>query len=154
MITKWHNTVIYKTLLGNTCNNNTPEIMIHWIYGIILYNTHPHTGKKKKKFSWLPKFLADLVYDGLHVRLVFVVTIEKSGPLLGADTKTSVHGHLNDLTVMLTTKGLVCTKLQTHTQRERERECTLVMVWVQSHYITLCHSCHNVINYYWKLNRN
>ena len=73
-------------------------------------------------FSRLPKFLADLVYDGLHVRLVFVVTVEKSGPLLGADTKTSVHGHLDDLTIMLTTKGLVCTKLQTHTHTHRERE--------------------------------
>ena len=42
---------------------------------------------------------------------MLVVSIEKSGPLLWTNTKTCVHGHLDNLTVMLATKGLVRTKL-------------------------------------------
>ena len=49
---------------------------------------------------------------------MLVVSIEKSGPLLRTDTKTSVHSHLDDLTVMLATKGLVRTKLHTETRKQ------------------------------------
>ena len=52
-----------------------------------------------------------LVNDGLHVRLVFVVSIEKSRPLLWADSKTCVHRHLYDLTVVFSAKSLVGTEL-------------------------------------------
>ena len=52
-----------------------------------------------------------LVDDRLHVRLVLVVSIEQRGPLLWADPQTSVHRHLDDLTVVLTAQGLVRTKL-------------------------------------------
>lgn len=54
----------------------------------------------------------DLVNDGLHVRLVLVVSIEQSRPLLWADAKTSVHRHLDDLTVMLSSECLIGTELQ------------------------------------------
>ena len=64
------------------------------------------------------KIPADLVDDGLHVRLVFVVSIEQSGPLLWTDTKASVHSHLDDLTVMLSTERLIRTKLQAHKKDE------------------------------------
>lgn len=65
-----------------------------------------------------PPPLPYLVDDRLHVRLVFVVAIEQSGPLLGADTKTSIHCHLDDLTVMLTTERLIGTKLQSHKEKQ------------------------------------
>lgn len=44
-----------------------------------------------------------LVYDGLHVRLVFVVSVEKRGPLLWTDPQTSLHSHSNDLAIVFTT---------------------------------------------------
>ena len=57
------------------------------------------------------RLLPYLVNDRLHVRLMLVVSIEQSGPLFRADAQTCVHRHLDDLTVMLTTQGLIRTKL-------------------------------------------
>lgn len=55
----------------------------------------------------LPEFASSarlyLVNDGLHVGLVFVVAIEKSGPLLWTDSEPCVHRHLDNLTVMFAT---------------------------------------------------
>ena len=75
-----------------------------------------YTGRKKTclVISAVNLYLID---NRLHFRLVLMVAIEQRRPLLWTDAKTCVHGHLYDLTVMLATKGLVCTELK---QDERE----------------------------------
>ena len=53
-----------------------------------------------------------LINDGLHVRLVFMVAVEQRGPLLGADAEPRLHGHADDLPVVLSTEGLVRPELE------------------------------------------
>ncbi len=53
----------------------------------------------------------NLVNDRLHVTLVLVIAIEQSGPLLRADPQPCLHGHADNLTVMLTAQALVGAEL-------------------------------------------
>lgn len=42
---------------------------------------------------------------------MFVIAIKQSGPLLWANAKPCLHGHANNLPIMLASQGLVGTKL-------------------------------------------
>ena len=93
---------------------------------------------------------------------MFVVSIEQSGPLLGTDTKTSVHSHLDDLTIVLSTERLVRTKLQVH-KKTREHDhvvcvcvcvCVCVHVCVTSLQMSFLSINHIMKHNYRKLNRN
>ena len=53
----------------------------------------------------------DLVNDGLHVRLVFLVSIEKSRPLLWTDPQPTLHGNPDYLGIVLPSECLVRTEL-------------------------------------------
>lgn len=57
------------------------------------------------------RWLLYLVNDGLHMRLMRLVSIQQRRPLIGGDAEASLHCDLNNLRVVLPPKCLICAKL-------------------------------------------
>lgn len=56
-------------------------------------------------------FVTYLIYDRLHMWLVWLISIQQRRPLVRCDAQPSFHGDLNNLRVMLPPQSLVRTKL-------------------------------------------
>ena len=52
-----------------------------------------------------------LVNNGLHVRFVLLVAIEKGGPLLRVNAKPRLHGYPDNLCIMFPAKCVAGTEL-------------------------------------------